>query len=112
MKRTQQKLNCILQGVNVGQFGPTILDLKNITRCSLGQASFLFNANTLGYLSSSVIVGFTFERFNKLLQMCVAAALLSVVVAVIPWCSVYEVMVTIHFLKGFFMGIEDAGKKY
>ncbi|XP_063424372.1 sodium-dependent glucose transporter 1-like [Mytilus trossulus] len=100
--------NFFVLGVNVGQFGPTILDLKNITRCSLGQASFLFNANTLGYLSSSVIVGFTFERFNKLLQMCVAAALLSVVVAVIPWCSVYEVMVTIHFLKGFFMGIEDA----
>ncbi|CAC5395645.1 unnamed protein product [Mytilus coruscus] len=100
--------NFFVLGVNVGQFGPTVLDLKKITSCSLDQASFLFNANALGYLSSSVIVGFTFERFNKLLQMCFAAALLSVVVVIIPWCSVYEVMVTIHFFKGFFMGIEDA----
>ncbi|XP_052091038.1 sodium-dependent glucose transporter 1-like isoform X2 [Mytilus californianus] len=100
--------NFFVVGVNVGQFGPTVLDLKKITSCSLDQASFLFNANTLGYLSSSVIVGLTFERFNKLLQMCFSAALLSVVVAIIPWCSVYEAMVTIHFFKGFFMGIEDA----
>lgn len=30
--------------------------------------------------------------------------------AAIPWCTMYEVMVTVHFLKGFFLGFIDAGE--
>ena len=42
--------------------------------------------------------------------MFIPAFVLSGVVAAIPWCSVYEVMVTIHFMKGFCLGFIDAGE--
>ena len=95
--------------MNIGQFGPTLLDLQKITGCSLAQASFFFNGNTVGYMVASMTVGLIFDKFNKLLQMFVPSVALSVIVAIIPFCTDYESMVVIHFLKGFCMGITDAG---
>lgn len=97
----------LILGLNVGLFGPTLLDLQIITGCSLEQASFFFNGTTIGYLTASIVVGIIFERLNKLLSMFIPSLLLSGVVLAIPWCSVYEVMVAIHVLKGFFMGLID-----
>lgn len=90
-------------------FGPTLLDLKLITNTSLDKVSFLFNAITIGYLPSSLIVGFLFDRYNKLLMIFVSIVCLSMVVAVLPWCSIYELMVAIHVLKGLCMGVTDGG---
>ena len=95
--------------MNIAQFGPTLLDLQKITGCSLDQASFFFNGNTIGYLVASMAVGLMFDKFNKLLLMFVPSVALSVIAAIIPFCTVYEVMVVMHVLKGFCMGITDAG---
>lgn len=100
--------NFLILGVNVGILGPTLLDLKLITNCTLDQVSFLFNAGTIGYLLSSVVVGILFDRYNKLMLMFVPCLCLSVVVAVLPWCYIYEVMVAVHVVKGFCMGMVDA----
>lgn len=90
-------------------FGPTLLDLQKITECSLDKASMFFISNTIGYLTSSVLAGLVFEKFNKILQMFAPSFVLTGVTAVIPWCSRYEVMVTVHFCKGFCNGFIDAG---
>ena len=91
------------------QFGPTLLDLQRITGCTLDQAAFFFNAITVGYLVSSLLIGLIFERFNKLLQILLPSLLTAFVAAAIPFCSVYEVMVLLHFLKGVLLGLIGGG---
>ncbi|XP_061180632.1 sodium-dependent glucose transporter 1A-like [Saccostrea echinata] len=89
-----------------GQFGPTFPDLLHITNTTLEKGSLFFTMNTVGYLLGSLLMGFLFDRrlLDRNLLMFLIIAGYGVIIAVIPWCEMYEVMVTVFIVKGSFAG--------
>ncbi|XP_022306816.2 sodium-dependent glucose transporter 1A-like [Crassostrea virginica] len=89
-------------GWTIGQFGPSLLDLRIITQVSLKKASGFMTGHSVGYLVGSIIFGIIFDKMRSEKTYCVAwtALALTVIMALIPWCSIYELMVGIHVLKG------------
>ena len=100
----------MLQGWNIGQGGPTLLDLQIVAYCTLEEASLFFTAIATGYLVSAFVVSVTFDRFDKFLHIIFGNIGVAAVMATIPWSSYYELMFTMHVLKGFTCGFADAGK--
>ena len=66
-------------------------------------------AHSVGYLIGSLVSGILFDRLNKILLIFFAIFGNAVTVAIIPWCSRYELMILIHLVKGMFSGSLDAG---
>ncbi|XP_071152908.1 sodium-dependent glucose transporter 1A-like [Mytilus edulis] len=97
----------LVLGWNLGLGGPTLLDLQIIANCSLEQASLFFTAIASGYMVSSLVIGVTFDRFDKFLHIIFGNVGITIVMAAIPWCKYYELMFTIHVLKGFLCGFSD-----
>ncbi|XP_062600751.1 sodium-dependent glucose transporter 1A-like [Saccostrea cucullata] len=89
-----------------GQFGPTFPDLRLIAHATLEEGSLFFTMGTVGYLLGSLLTGFLFDKrvLDRNLLMFIATAGYGVIVAIIPWCGLYEVMVIIHIVKGAFGG--------
>ncbi|VDI73266.1 MFS transporter, FHS family, Na+ dependent glucose transporter 1 [Mytilus galloprovincialis] len=92
----------------IGQFGPSFLDLQIITRTRLEEGSAFMTAHSVGYLVGSLASGILFDRFNKIMLIFTAVFGNAVTVAIIPWCSRYELMIFIHLIKGVFSGSLDA----
>lgn len=92
----------------IGQFGPSFLDLQIITHTRLEQGSAFMTAHSVGYLIGSLVSGILFDRLNKILLIFFAIFGNAVTVAIIPWCSRYELMILIHWVKGMFSGSLDA----
>ena len=94
----------------IGQLGPSLLDLKEITNISLDQASFFITSTFIGYLIGTTITGAIYERVNPFLLLFVGLVFLAGSSATIPWCSLYVIMIGMHILKGFGFGVLDTGK--
>jgi MFS family permease len=90
--------------------GPAFLDLQIITNTDLEKASAFFTAHAIGYLVGSLVGGVLYDKFNKLLVLCVSTAGMGIVTAVIPLCTPYIVMIAVHFVSGFFKGPLNTGK--
>ena len=69
-------------------------------------------ANSVGYLTGSLLCGVLFDSYNKLLLLFVAVFGNAVTAAIIPWCFVYEIMVIMHIAKGTFCGALDASTNF
>ncbi|XP_061179928.1 sodium-dependent glucose transporter 1A-like [Saccostrea echinata] len=84
-----------------GQFGPSILDLRIITNASLKESSGFMTGHSVGYLVGSIISGLIFDKMKEK-TYCVSSSTLAlaVIIVLIPWCSIYELMIGIHVLKG------------
>lgn len=67
-------------------------------------------ANSVGYLTGSLLCGVLFDSYNKLFLLFLAVFGNAVTAAIIPWCFVYEIMVIMHIAKGTFCGALDASK--
>lgn len=67
-------------------------------------------AHSVGYLIGSLVSGLLFDRFNKILLIFSSVFGNAVTIGIIPWCSRYELMIVIHWVKGLFSGSLDAGK--
>ncbi|XP_062592025.1 sodium-dependent glucose transporter 1-like [Saccostrea cucullata] len=89
-----------------GQMGPTFPDLRLLAKTTLEKGSLFFTMGTVGYLFGSLLTGFLFDKrvLDRNLLMFIATAGYGVIVAVIPWCGMFEVMVIIHIFKGAFGG--------
>ncbi|XP_052681847.1 sodium-dependent glucose transporter 1C-like [Crassostrea angulata] len=89
-------------GWTIGQFGPSLLDLRIITSTSLKQASAFMTGHSVGYLIGSIVMGIIFDKMRKEKTFSVAWSVvaMTVVLAVIPWCYIYELMVAMHVFKG------------
>jgi len=66
--------------------------------------------HSVGYLVGSLITGIIFDRCNQILLVFLTVFLNAFVAAVIPWSSIYELMISMQFLRGFFGGGLDVGK--
>ncbi|XP_061179927.1 sodium-dependent glucose transporter 1A-like [Saccostrea echinata] len=89
-------------GWTIGQFGPSFLDLRIITNASLKKAAGFMTGHSVGYLMGSIISGLIFDKMKGEKTYCVSSCslALTVIVALIPWCSIYELMISIHVFKG------------
>ncbi|XP_011427625.3 sodium-dependent glucose transporter 1A-like isoform X1 [Crassostrea angulata] len=89
-------------GWTMGQFGPSLLDLRIITSTSLKQASAFMTGHSVGILVGSVVLGIIFDKMKQEKTYCVAWTVLTMmfILAVIPWCYIYELMVAMHVFKG------------
>ncbi|XP_071154881.1 sodium-dependent glucose transporter 1B-like isoform X1 [Mytilus edulis] len=91
----------------IGQLGPSLLDLKEITNCRLEEASFFLTSVFIGYLMGTIVSGAIYQRMNPFLLIFIGITTLGVTSAAIPWCSLYGIMISMHILKGFGFGVLD-----
>ncbi|XP_050410171.1 sodium-dependent glucose transporter 1B isoform X2 [Patella vulgata] len=96
-------------GFQVGQRGPSFLDIQLITNTDVEKASTFFTAGSVGYLCGSLISGVLYDRFNKTLLLGLCVILMAVTVGLLPLCSPYGLMLFISWANAFFMGGMDTG---
>ena len=98
------------QGFAIGQRGPAFLDIQIITHTDVEAASFFFTSASVGYLVGSLVAGVVYDKLNKSLLLLLSVLGLAVTTIALPWCSIYAMMITIHFLVSFFGGGLDTGQ--
>ncbi|OWF47704.1 sodium-dependent glucose transporter 1A-like [Mizuhopecten yessoensis] len=99
----------VILGWLVAQFGPSFLDLRIITNTDLKKASSYLTSGSVGYLVGSLISGLLFDRFNKVLLLFLYTFTGVFFSAILPWCYLYELMMTVQFCRGFYGGGLDTG---
>ncbi|OWF40707.1 Sodium-dependent glucose transporter 1 [Mizuhopecten yessoensis] len=100
---------CIL-GWTKGQFGPAFLDILLIGGTSLEEGSMFMTSYFIGRVLGSILGGAIYSRLNRYLILVVAMTTNSVMFAVIPWCTVYELMIAAHVLHGISGGVMSVCK--
>lgn len=91
-----------------GQVGPSLPDILQITRTDLERGSAFITSFYVGRIVGS-LSGILYDRCNKqlfLASVCIANGL---TVAVIPWCSMFELMTAAYLLHGAFAAAMDVG---
>ncbi|XP_060072697.1 sodium-dependent glucose transporter 1A-like [Ylistrum balloti] len=96
------------QGFAKGQIGPSLIDLQIISGVGLGEGSALLTTIYLGYMGGACVGGAIYSRVRKTYILTGAKSLLSVVTLVIPWCSVYWMMVVVFCFFGLSLGVTDS----
>ncbi|XP_069139231.1 sodium-dependent glucose transporter 1-like [Argopecten irradians] len=95
----------MMVGYNQGQLRPMFPDLIEIVDVDLEKGSAIVTSYFSGRLVGSVLGGFLHSKTNRYLLIVVSLTIDSGVVAVIPWCSVYELMLAVHSLHGTLIGV-------
>ncbi|XP_033761589.1 sodium-dependent glucose transporter 1-like [Pecten maximus] len=98
-----------LQGWGKGQFGPAYIDLRVISNTDLEQGSWILTSFFIGYSMGSVLEGILHDRVNRKLMFSASLFIWSIVIAGIPWCSIFEAMLCGYILIGILQGILDTG---
>ncbi|XP_060079722.1 sodium-dependent glucose transporter 1B-like [Ylistrum balloti] len=96
-------------GWGKGQFGPAYIDLRFISNTDLEQGSWILTSFFVGYSIGSVLQGFLHDRVNRKLMYSVCLFIWSIVIAGIPWCSLFEAMLSGYIMIGSLQGILDTG---
>ncbi|KAJ8314131.1 hypothetical protein KUTeg_008692 [Tegillarca granosa] len=91
-----------------GQSGPSFLDIVYLTNTDIEKGSAYNTAGFVGFLIGALLSGFLFDRFNRHFLLFTVIFLCAVVVAIIPWCFLYEAMIAAQTLVGLFRGALDA----
>ncbi|KAK6165701.1 hypothetical protein SNE40_022579 [Patella caerulea] len=103
-------LSFISLGFIVGQRGPSFLDLQLITNTDVEEASLFFTSAAVGGLLGALVIGASYDRFNKPRLIFLANIGMGVCVGVVPQCRQYPLMIFIWFITGFCMrGLEAGG---
>ncbi|XP_050418537.1 sodium-dependent glucose transporter 1 [Patella vulgata] len=103
-------LSFISLGFIGGQRGPSFLDLQLLTNTDVEEASLFFTSAAVGGLIGALVIGASYDRFNKPRLIFLANIGMGVCVGVVPQCRQYHLMIFIWFITGFFMrGLETAG---
>ncbi|XP_060084964.1 sodium-dependent glucose transporter 1-like isoform X2 [Ylistrum balloti] len=91
-----------------GQIGPAFLDLQIISNVGLDKGSWIVTSLYIGYTLGALTNGFLYHRCTGSVLFAVSSLCLSVIIAFIPWCREYSVMVTCHTAMGLVVGLIDA----
>lgn len=102
----------IFQGWKHAQIGPSLLDLQHITNTQLDEISAVFSADGVGYLLGSLLSGFLFQKFNSAILFIISSIVSAIITIVIPFCSIFEVMMAVFVLKGIFDSLVESGKSF
>jgi MFS transporter, FHS family, Na+ dependent glucose transporter 1 len=96
-------------GVGVASIGPILPFLANNVGVSLGQISFVFTAQNLGYLIGSVGGGRLFDRVKSHHLMILSLGLMVVMGLLIPLVSWFYLLLVVLFFFGLGLGTMDVG---
>ncbi|KAL3832490.1 hypothetical protein ACJMK2_024130 [Sinanodonta woodiana] len=99
----------IVMGMIIGQTGPAFPDLRLIVNKDLTTASWLLTAWTTGFLAGSLIYGVLYDKFNRLLLLFLIVLGMSLSSGIMPWCSLFPLMVTMRAIGGACAGGLDTG---
>lgn len=91
-----------------GLVGPSFPDLLQITGTDLERGSAFITSFYVGRIVGSMS-GVLYDRCNKPLFLTAVCMANGITVAVIPWCSVFELMVAVYLLHGAFSAAMDVG---
>ncbi|XP_033762269.1 sodium-dependent glucose transporter 1B-like [Pecten maximus] len=96
----------LMIGWSRGLFGPSFPDIQHICQVDLELGSWIVTTFFIGYTFGSLTAGLLGKVERKLI-FGLSLITLATSVAVIPWCSVYWVMIAAHLVQGFCQGIVD-----
>lgn len=99
----------IILGLVSGVLGPTLPSLAEHTRSSLSQISFLFTAQSFGYLVGSVASGHWFDRWPAHPLLIATLLLLGVELALAPFVIFLYLLLLIFFMVGITQSAIDVG---
>ncbi|XP_069128636.1 sodium-dependent glucose transporter 1A-like [Argopecten irradians] len=88
-----------------GQTGPAFLDILHISGTDLEKGSVFMTSYSTGCAIGSLIGGTLYSRVNRYIILVVALLIYSLTRALIPWCFLYELMVTAHGVHGLCGGL-------
>ncbi|XP_060766029.1 major facilitator superfamily domain-containing protein 4A [Neoarius graeffei] len=95
-------------GLSVALLGPTALDLRCQTRCSLQQVTLAFFAQQFCLFVGSFVGAFFSKTLcSSLTSLAASTLIISMVFAIIPLCSNLLMLVTATAVTGLAMGIID-----
>lgn len=96
-------------GVGVSSLGPILPLLSEQVGVTLGQISFVFTVQNLGYLIGSAGGGRLFDRFNGHRLMVLALLLMIGMLLLIPLMGWFQILLTVMFFFGLGLGMVDIG---
>ena len=99
----------IVLGLTAASLGPTLTDLAENTRSTLGQISILFTARSLGYLLGSVLAGRLYDRLPGHKVMTVGLLALGLTLGLTPVIPLLAVLTGVLLVMGIAEGLFDVG---
>lgn len=97
-------------GIGVSALGPLLPFLADNVNVSLGQISFAFTAQNLGYLLGSVGGGWLYDRFKSHKLMVLSLSLMVVMGLLIPVMTWFYALLVVLFFFGLGVGTIDIGE--
>ncbi|KAJ8307000.1 hypothetical protein KUTeg_015084 [Tegillarca granosa] len=79
-----------------------MLDLQIIANTTLDKISGIYTSDAIGFLGGTFLSGFLFRRFNSAILLFTSTVGSALMIATIPWCSVFEAMVAVFAIKGIY----------
>ncbi|XP_033726141.1 sodium-dependent glucose transporter 1A-like [Pecten maximus] len=95
-------------GFAKGQIGPSFIDLQTVSGVGLEEGSALLTTIYVGYMGGACVGGFMYIKIKRVFTLTGANILLAVVTLVIPWCSLYWLMLAAFSLFGLSLGVTDS----
>lgn len=99
----------IALGLAVTSLGPMLPYLAENTGVNFSQISFLFTANSLGYMIGSAGGGRFYDRFKGHILMAACLVLMILTTAAIPLISEFYLLLFVMFFFGLGTGLLDIG---
>ncbi len=97
-------------GIGVSALGPLLPFLADNVNVSLGQISFAFTAQNLGYLIGSLGGGWLYDRFKSHKLMAISLFLMVVTGLLIPVMAGFSGLLVVLFFFGLGVGTIDVGE--
>ncbi|OWF38209.1 Sodium-dependent glucose transporter 1 [Mizuhopecten yessoensis] len=95
----------MMKGWTKGQIGPAFPDIMMISGADLENGSAFMTSFYTGQLLGSVLAGVIYSKMNKYLLFASSVVMFSLMLAAIPWCYLYGLMVAAHTFLGIGGGI-------
>ncbi|KPJ84819.1 MAG: hypothetical protein AMS17_15430 [Spirochaetes bacterium DG_61] len=99
----------IMLGLVVAVIGPTLPGLAEQTRVRLSEISYLFMANSLGYLVGSLLGGRFYDRTSGHPLMAGAMFSMLAMLALVPLIPLLWILMLVVLVIGFTSGVLDVG---
>lgn len=96
-------------GIGVSSLGPLLPFLADKVNVSLGQISFAFTTQNLGYMIGSVGGSWLYDRYKSHKLMVISLSVMVVVGLMIPVMSWFYALLFVLFLFGLGLGMLDVG---
>ncbi|OWF40839.1 Sodium-dependent glucose transporter 1 [Mizuhopecten yessoensis] len=95
----------VMLGWCKSQTGPAFLDILYISGTDLEKGSAFMTSYSAGCAIGSVVGGSFYSKVNRYLLLVVALTIYSLTRALIPWCILYELMITVNLIHGVCAGV-------